>query len=166
MEIVDLISRFKQVEKLLQAKPWFKKERWVVSVHPFPQKSPEGVTLQVFKKDWFNDQRQGIHFESYFDLNPKKQKKTYVTLHALHTNNIPNTKISRKEFVKPLVDRIYDEISSWEGYEFRTGKYGQQPFTKYLDATDEKFESQLAKELARLCERVGPQIDKILKSLI
>lgn len=57
-------------------------------------------------------------------------------------------------------------MSTWEGYEFRTGKYGQQPFTKFLDATDEKFESLLAKELLRLCERVGPQIDKILKTLI
>lgn len=166
MEIDGLISRFKKVEKLLQAKPWFKKDRWIVSVHPFPAKNPDGVTLQVFKKNWFNDGRQGIHFESYFDLNPKKQKKTYVTLHALHSDEIPGTKIPRKEFSKPLVDQIYDEVSSWEGYEFRTGKYGQQPFTKYLDATDEKFETLLAKELMRLCERVGPQIDKILKTLI
>ncbi|AZZ37036.1 hypothetical protein CIK05_09605 [Bdellovibrio sp. qaytius] len=165
MKIDDLISRFKKVEKLLEAKPWFKNEKWIVSVHPFPPKSPEGVTLQVFKKNWFNDERQGIHFESYFDLNPKKQKKTYVTLHALHADEIPGTKISRKEFAKPLVDQIHDEVASWEGYEFRTGKYGQQPFTKFLDATDEKFETHLAKELMRLCERVGPQVDKVLKSL-
>lgn len=162
----DLIARFKKVEKLLQAKPWFKKQGWIVSVHPFPPKNPEGVTLQVFKKTWFNDERQGIHFESYFDLNPKKQKKTYVTLHALHADKIPGTKISRKEFAMPLVDQIYDEVSSWEGYEFRTGKYGQQPFTKFLDATDSKVETHLAKELMRLCEHVGPTVDKILKTLV
>jgi len=166
MQIDDLSLRFKKVEKLLQAKPWFKKDRWVVSIHPFPAKNPDGLTLQVFKKNWFNDERQGIHFESYFDLNSKKQKKTYVTLHALHADVIPGTKISRKQFAQPLVDQIYDEVSSWDGYEFRAGKYGQQPFTKYLDATDEKFEMQLAQELVRLCERVGPKIDKVLKSLI
>lgn len=166
MGIDDLIQRFKKVEKLLQAKAWFKKERWIVSVHPFPQTNPDGVTLQVFKKNWFNDDRQGIHFESYFDLNPKKQKKTYVTLHALHADVIPNTKISRKQFATSLVDQIYDEVSSWDGYEFRAGKYGQQPFTKFLDATNNDFEKQLAQELMRLCERVGPEVDKVLKALV
>lgn len=165
MEINDLQKRFIKVEKILQSKTWFSKEKWIVSLHPFPRTKPDGVTLQVFKKNWFNDEGSGIHFESFLDLNPKKQKKTYVTLHALHYDTFPGSDLSRKKFSQPLVDEIYDEVSSWEGFSFRAGKYGVQPFTKFLDASKTGFEEDLAKELERLCKVVGPEIDKTLKSL-
>ncbi|MNL38710.1 hypothetical protein D3C87_1609420 [compost metagenome] len=74
--------------------------------------------------------------------------------------------MSRKKFSQPLVDEIYDEVSSWEGFSFRAGKYGVQPFTKFLDASKADFEEDLAKELERLCKVIGPEIDKTLKAII
>lgn len=136
MEIKDLQQRFNKVEELISSKPWF------------------------------NEDRLGIHFESYLDLNPKKHKKAYVTLHALHHEEIPGSRISRKKFSQPLVDAIYADVRKWDGYTFRAGKYGLQPFTKFLDATSPQFTIDLTKELERLCKVVGPAIDEVLKSII
>lgn len=165
MDLKSLQQKFKEVEDLLKSKPWFTKEKWIVAQHPFPAAKPDGVTLHVFKKHWFNEEHLGIHFESYLDLNPKKQKKTYVTLHALHYEEFPKTKISRKKFSRPLVDAIYSDVLRWDGYAFRAGKYGLQPFTKLLDASSPRFASDLTKELERLCKVIGPQIDETLKSV-
>jgi hypothetical protein len=166
MSIKDLQKRFKKVETILKSKPWFSEEKWLIAQHPFPKMKPDGITLHVFKKNWFNEEHLGIHFESYLDLNPKKQKKTYITLHALHYDEFPDTSIERKNFSRPLVDAIYREVSEWKGYNFRAGKYGLQPFTKLLDASSGRFEANLAKEIERLCKVIGPKIDETLKSLI
>lgn len=166
MDIKNLQQKFKNTEELIKSKPWFTKGKWIITQHPFPKAMPEGVTLHISKKHWFNEDRQGIHIESYLDLNPKKHKKTYITLHALHYDKFPGTKISRKELTKPLVDEIYDEVTNWDGYNFRVGKYGQQPFTKFLDASSIKFSAELAWEIERLCKLLGPKIDQILKSII
>lgn len=166
MEIKDLQQRFSKVEDLLRSKSWFTDQKWIVAQHLFPKTKPDGVTLHVFKKHWFNEERLGIHFESYLDLNPKKQKKAYVTLHALHYEEFPGSKISRKKFSQPLVDAIYSDVRKWDGYAFRAGKYGLQPFTKFLDATSPRFANDLTKELERLCKVVGPAIDEVLESVI
>lgn len=161
-----LKNRFLKVEKGLSKKAWFKKDKWIISVHAFPdEKNAEGVTFHIFKKHWWNEDKKGIHIESYLDLDLKKQKKTYLTIHLLHSDLIPGTKLKRINFAKPFVDEIYDEVSSWDGYEFRVGKYGQQPFTKFLDATDPKFEKKLEIEIERMCKNLGPALDKAIKSI-
>jgi hypothetical protein len=165
MEIKALQKRFKKVEDALKTKPWFSKGKWIVAQHPFPKSKPGGVTLHVFKKHWFNDEHLGIHFESYLDLNEKKQKKTYITLHALHYDEIPGLKVSRKKLAQPLVDSLFLEVSSWDGYNFRSGKYGLQPFTKFLDASKDTFEDELTEEIERLCKVIGPKIDATLKAI-
>ncbi len=166
MELKSLQQKFEKVQKLLQSKAWFIKGKWLVAQHPFPELKPDGVTLHVFKKNWFNDENLGIHFESYLDLNSKKQKKTYITFHALQYEYFPKTKISRKKFSQQLVDAIYDEVNNWDGYSFRAGKYGLQPFTKFLDASSLKFEEDLVREFERLCKVIGPKIDETLKSVV
>lgn len=160
-QVQTLKDRFLIVEKNLAKKSWFKKDKWFVSVHAFPNdKTPEGITFHVFKKHWWNEDRQGVHIESYLDLDPKKQKKTYLTIHLLHSDLIPGTKLKRIAFSKPFIDEVFDEVSSWDGYQFRVGKYGQQPFTKFLDATYINFEKTLETEIVRMCTKLGPIIDK------
>jgi hypothetical protein len=156
----NTIARFQIVEKNLLALPWFKKEGWQVTVRPFPEKNPDGITFQMFKKNWLNEDRQGIHFESYLDLDPKQQKKSYITLHILHQAEIPGTKIKRAAITKPFVDSIMDEVKTWEGYSFRAGKYGHQPFARILDGTSKNFERELEQDLIRLCRKLGPSLDK------
>lgn len=167
MTTQTLKDRYKNVENHLSKKGWFKKDKWIISVHAFPnEKQAEGVTFQIFKKHWWNEDRQGVHIESYLDLNPKKQKKTYLTIHMLHSDFIPGTKIKRMAFTKPVIDEIFDEVSSWEGYQFRVGKYGMQPFTLHLDATSTDFEAVLTREITRLCKSIGPVLDTHVAALI
>ncbi|MBC7467461.1 MAG: hypothetical protein H7256_15840 [Bdellovibrio sp.] len=166
IETKILEKRFDKVAAILKAKPWFSKEEWIVSHHSFPKTKPDGVTLHVYKCNWYNEDRLGIHFESFLDLNPKKQKKAYLTLHTFHYDQIPGKLIERKKFAKPLVDSIYKQVSAWDGDSFRAGKYGTQSFTTILDACSSQFENQLVKQLERLCKRVGPEIEKTLNSLM
>jgi len=165
MKITDVEAKFKNVQKSLSAKTWFKKEAWQSSVHPFPRKNPTGITFHVFKKNWFNEDSHGIHIESHLDLDPKKQKKTYLTIHLLHEDTIPGTKMKRIALTQPVIDEVFEVISKWPGYKFRAGKYGQQPFTLFLDGTSKDFEAELETEVTRLCKTFGPLIDKILKAL-
>jgi len=158
------IARFRKVEKSLKAKPWFKKQGWIVSVHPFPAYRAEGITFHLFKKHWFNGEGSGIHIESYLPLDASKRKATYLTFHVLHLAIIPGTKLKRIAIAKPFVDSIFEKVSQWEGYKFRAGKYGTQPFSKLFD-TGEGFEKELAVEAERLARTLGPVMDEVLSEV-
>jgi len=159
----EISGIFKKVEAAMKAKPWFKKDKWQISYHPFPDRNPDAVTLHVFKKNWFNEDTRGIHIESFLYVDPKKRKKSSVHVHLLHEDQIPGTKLKRMALSKPIVDAIYKEVSSWPGYKFRAGKYGLQPFTKELDGKNPKFAAELTTELERLCKYLGPEIDAVLE---
>lgn len=160
-------KRFHCVEKRLLKEPWFKKQGWLISTYCFPSEAKAtAVTFHVFKKHWWNEDRRGIHIESYLELDQKKQKKkTYVTLHLFHSPTIPGTKIKRIALSKPFVDQIEEKVKKWPGYKFRAGKYGQQPFTKFLDGTANTFEDELGEEVTRICRELGPVLDSCLEKL-
>ena len=164
--IEDTIKKFKTVESNLIKKAWFKKGKWLISVHGFPAKKPEFVTFHIFKENWFNEDKKGIHIESFLAIDPKKRKKSYITLHILHHAIIPGTKLKRALISRPFVDEVFDEVSSWDGYKFRVGKYGTQPFTKVLDGTAPDFEKNLETEASRICQKLGPIIDRLIKETI
>jgi hypothetical protein len=161
-----VIDKFKSVEDELKKKSWFKKGHWIVSVHGFPAKKPEFVTFHVFKKNWFNEEKQGIHIESFLAIDAKKRKKSSVTVHLLHEPIIPGTKVKRIELAKAVVESVRGEVESWEGYKFRAGAYGVQPFTKNLDGSSKDFEKDLVHEVERLCKVLGDKIDETLIDLI
>lgn len=156
---------FKKVKLALEARPWFKREKWQVSYHPFPSTKPEAITLHVFKKHWFNADTRGIHIESFLYLDPKKRKKSSVHIHLFHEDKVPGTKLKRMAVSKPVVDAIQREISSWKGYKFRAGKYGLQPFTKELNGRSATFADELSAELEKLCRYAGPRIDEVLEKI-
>lgn len=166
LKMNDVMKIFKNVESKLSAQPWFIKEKWVVSVHGFPINKPQFITFHVFKNHWFNEDKQGIHIESYLAIDPKERKKSYITMHVLHHSKIPGTKLKRTAISQPFVDEIYDLVNTWEGYKFRAGKYGTQPFTKVLDGTSDDFEKILTSELTRMCRKLGPVMDKVIKQVI
>lgn len=142
--------------------------KWVTSVHQFPPEpaEPEVFTLHVFRSNWFNDDRQGIHFETFMGPKEWNKKQIQIAMHIFHVENIPGTSLKRRAVAVPFVDQIYKVVSSWEGYTFRTGKYGAHPFTKHLSFEIETFEAQLSSELLRMCLELGPKMDKALKSVL
>jgi hypothetical protein len=157
---------FDRIANILHKKSWFKKEKWRTSTHLFPTKNPEAMTFQMFKPSWFNEDRQGIHIETFLMLDPKKRKKSSLTVHLLHHDLIPGTNIKRRDLAVPVVDAIFDTIVDWEDYRFRAGKYGLQPFTLNLDGMSEDFEKVLVKEITKVSREVGPVIDRVLKHLM
>lgn len=157
---------FDRVAKTLSKKIWFKKETWKVSTHTFPPKKPAFVTFHVFKDHWFNHERQGIHIESFLAFDSKARKKSSITIHLLHYDVVPGTRMKRREIAQPIVDAIFDEVSSWDGYKFRAGKYGLQPFSKLLDGSSANFTSALVDEVSRICKVVGPVVDTVLAQKI
>lgn len=160
-----LEEQFQKVVSRLHRKPWFKKGKWLFSIHAFPPKKPVGVTLQIFKSDWFNDDGQGIHVESYLDLNLTQRRRSYVALHLLHHSKIPGTQLKRIAFTKPFMDEVFAEIKTWKGYKIRAGKYGSAPFSKVLDGTESTFVKELEIEIARICCGLSPALNRALGAL-
>lgn len=140
---------------------------WLTSVHQYPPapSAPEVFTLHVFRPNWFNEDRQGIHFETFLGAKEWRSKQIQIAMHIFHVDNIPGTKIKRRVVAVPFVDEIYEMVSGWDGYKFRTGKYGAHPFTKLLSFEYETLESQLSSELLKLCLELGPRMDRVLSSL-
>lgn len=141
---------------------------WLTSVHQYPPEpaEPEVFTLHVFRANWFNEDRQGIHFETFMGPKEWKKKQVQIAMHIFHVELIPGTSIKRRAVAVPFVDAIYDRVIKWDGFKFRTGKYGAHPFTKILSFEYETFEAQLSAELLRMCLELGPRMDKVLKSVL
>lgn len=146
---------------------WFA-EDWLFSVHPFPPapEDPQSITLHVFRSGWFNDDRQGIHFETF--LGPKEWQKRQIPImmHIFHCPLIPGTTIKRRDVSKPFIDAVFDQVSSWSGYKFRAGQYGTHPFTCTLQFEFDTLESQIEGEFSRLCLQLGPIMDQTLASVL
>lgn len=167
----------------LTEQAWFERD-WLVSVHYFPPapQEPESVTMHVFRPHWLNDDGQGIHFEVQFGPKQWARLEIPLMLHAFHSGTIPGTKIKRMAVTKPLVDGIYDLVSTWPGYSFRVGRYGAQSFSCTLSlaessaklpspasldgnlalSTEKEVQDMISAEISRLCLALGATIDEAL----
>ncbi len=165
--IVDAKKYLTAVGERLSQNAWFA-TGWLYSVHQFPAEPspPDCATLHVFKQNWFNDERQGIHFETF--LGPKEWKKQVipVMMHIFHTDLIPGTSVKRRAVATPFVDEVFDEVSSWPNYLFRVGKYGAHPFTCSVKFEFDSLAQQLENEFSRMCLELGPVMDKFLLSAL
>lgn len=153
--------------ELLQRHQWFATD-WLVDVHQFPP-APEpadGITLHVFRPHWFNEDGQGIHFETFLGPREWQRRQMAIMMHIFHGTHIPGTAIKRRDVARPFVDAVFDLVSSWSGYTFRVGRYGTQPFTCVLEFEPDTLESQLEQEFSRLCRELGPVMDLTLKQVL
>lgn len=158
---------YNQLEQQLRALPWFNTGQWLTSSHVFPPPPAvaDGMTFQLYKPHWFNEEHHGIHFETFLDFRPQKQKHTTVTLHLLHLPSVPGTTIKRREIALRVVDRIRPVVESWPDYQFRAGAYGQQPFARTLMGQGEQLQAELLTEFTRMATSIGPVIDEVLTEL-
>jgi hypothetical protein len=157
------------LDKLKKQKSGAKKsEGWLTSVHQYPPlpAAAEVFTLHVYRANWFNDDRQGIHFETFIGPKEWKKKQIQIAMHIFHCETIPGTTLKRRAVAVPFVDEIYGTVANWDGYVFRAGKYGAHPFTKVLSFDVETLEDKLADELLRLCLNLGPKMDATLESVL
>lgn len=141
---------------------------WLTSIHQYPPEPAlmEVMTLHVYKAGWFNEDGQGIHFETFLGEKEWKQKQIQIAMHIFHCEIIPGTELKRRAVAVPFVDEIFPIVSAWDGYRFRTGKYGAHPFTKILSFKDGNLPQKLSAELVQLCAQLGPVMDNTLKRVL
>lgn len=141
---------------------------WLFSIHQYPPPPAvmEVMTLHVYRPGWFNDDRQGIHFETFIGEKEWKKKQIQIAMHIFHCEEIPGTKLKRRAVAVPFVDAIFPLVSAWEGYKFRAGKYGAHPFTKNLSFELDEFPQKLSAELEKLCAQLGPVMDNTLERVL
>lgn len=156
------VAIFQSLQSQLQGEPWFAEEGWISSYHEFPSEDPEAITFHVSKKHWLNQARDGIHFETFLSLGETTTWMTNVTLHICHNKRLPGTDVLRSAVTKPFVDEILPLVQKWEGYRFRVGKYGMQPFSKKLVVREGDAVAQFRLEFTRLCRELGPVMDRVL----
>lgn len=118
--------------------------------------------MHVYKKHWYNDDHRGIHFETNLGPEQFATGQVPVMLHILHTPTVPGTKIKRIKITQPFVDEVFGTVSAWDGYVFRVGKYGTQPFSCKLAFTLDDVVDKLTSEIGRMCETLGPKLDRVL----
>lgn len=155
------------VADAIQLEPWFSDE-WKVSVHNYPPEpaTAESVSMHLFKVNWFNADRQGIHFETHLSAKEWSRQSVPLMLHMFHTPTIPGTTIKRIQLSKPVVDATFDTISDWNGYKFRVGKYGTQPFSCEIKFDADDLTRTMLPEIRRLVQTLTPEIDKTLNALL
>ncbi len=155
--------RFQDVIRRLNKYPWFKKEKWLTSVHISNVENSMGVVIfQVFKKTWSNQEHQGVRFESYLDLTDKKQKKSSVALQLFNQEKKSALDGAHMGTIRPLTDAVSLEVHKLNDYRMSEVKYSSQPFIKYINLS-ENFEEELTQELAHLCQNLGKIIDQVIE---
>lgn len=152
--------RFQTVIRQLSKKTWFKKEKWLASVHIVTsEKTPGSVIFQVYKKKWMNEGHHGIRFESFLDLTDKKQKKSSVALQFFNSEKNSTTTYENMSLQRRIIDQMHSTFNFDEDYKLNENKYSSQPFLKYF-AIDDQFEAQLEAEIEKLCHLLGPIVDQ------
>lgn len=67
------------------------------------------------------------------------------------------------KLAKAFVDKVYDTVKKWDGFETRAGKYGLRPFTKHLYGLSTNYEKTLVADVTRMCKVFGLVIDRVLQ---
>ena len=143
---------------MLKKEPWFKKEGWVVRSGDFPPNDPDCVSINIFKKHWFEGR---IHIETYFGYRGTYLKKSYVTVHISYEPVITRTTINRIKISKPFSAKAIPIVKKWQGYTISAGKYGKQPFTFKLVAGPDMV-AIIHKEISRICRELGGIMDEAI----
>ena len=129
----DLKLIFKNFEKNLRASAWFD-DSWEIY--------NRGVYLQLYKRNWFNDNQGGVHFETYIEAPQIKKKEFPICMHA--EEDCP----SQPEFIQKFLELEGDRIRGWKGYQ-TVGK-GYSICQRNLPLNFKNLEDRLLEEFNRL----------------
>ncbi len=129
----DIKGVFRNLEKMIQHENWFDDDWEIYN---------RGNYLQLYKKNWFNQNQGGIHFETFIEA-PQIQKKLFpVCMHV--EDDCP----SQSEFIRQFMDLEGERIKSWKGYKTLGSSYGICQRT--LPLNFKTIEQRLLEEFTRL----------------
>lgn len=151
-------NKFQEVSETLKVQSWFT-EDWEVIVayygegaHPSP-----GFTLQ--KKNWFNDNGAGIHFESWIGNADIKRRAIPIAMHF--ETNYERSGIRRGAFHAYILDHGKDVIENLDGY--KLSPKSMQLLINRAPFTNETLVNVMAQEYGKL-QQLSSVIDAAIKA--
>lgn len=143
----DVKGVFRKLEKKLEGSNWFGDDWEIYN---------RGTYLQLYKKNWHNENQGGVHFETYIEAPQIKQKGFPICAHA--EEDCP----SRTQFLKGLLELEGDRMSNWKGYQ-AFGE-GYTICQRKLPLNFKNLEDRLLEEFNRL-RQLEAGIDQMLRLL-
>ena len=143
----DLKLIFKNFEKSLRASAWFD-DSWEIY--------NRGVYLQLYKRNWFNDNQGGVHFETFIEAPQIKKKSFPICFHA--EGECPE----QQAFISRFLEAHGEEIRAWKGY--RVQGDGYRVCQRDLPLNTKNLEQRLFEEFNRL-RQLESGIDQALEGI-
>lgn len=143
----DIKGVFRNLEKMLQQASWFDDEWEIYN---------RGNYLQLYKRNWFNHNQGGIHFEAFIEAPQIKQKSFPICMHV--EEDCP----SQSEFIREFMALESDRIKSWKGY--KTLESNFDICRRTLPLNFKSLEQKIYEELNRL-RLLAASVDKVLLEL-
>lgn len=160
MNSETLNHQFETAIHLISQQSWFKNGNWTIQ-------ESNGETwqgLQLSKTNWFNDDGNGIHFETWLSDDVVREGLLRFQAHVMHAGmTFPGTDIKASALSKPVVARHKGLIQSW-GFNVQAAPgmtllAGQVPFTA----------DTLTEVIINQCQQfslLGDTIDEVLGCLL
>ena len=143
----DVKGVFRNLERRLTQSSWFGDDWEIYNRGPY---------LQLYKRNWHNDNQGGVHFETYIEAPQIKKKEFPICMHA--EEDCP----SQQTFIRNLLELEGDRIRSWKGY--RTVGTGYSICERKLPLNFKNLEGRLLEEFNRL-RQLEDGIDQVLRTL-
>lgn len=140
----DVKGVFRNLEKMLQQAKWFDYEWEIYN---------RGNYLQLYKRNWFNHNQGGVHFETFIEAPQMKAKSFPVCVHV--EEDCPQ----QAQFICQLLSLEAERINGWKGYKLLDSSYGVCQRTLALNFKN--LEQRLYEEFNRL-RTLESSIDKLL----
>ncbi len=144
----DFKSVFKELENNLRRAKWFTGDWDIYN---------RGVYMQVYKRNWFNDNQGGIHFETYVEDYELKDKLVPIHMHV--EDEFP----AQEEFIRKFTETARRTIEGWKGYKvYGTGYLVCQ---RKLPLDPQKLASSLLEEFGKL-QQLSAAIDQTIGQVV
>ncbi len=154
-------TKFKHAEKRLAKDKKFKKA-WLSQVELYPNETkPRGVSLQIFKPNWFNENGNGIHFECWVGNADHKRSVIPFVLHVETSEK--RSGFSAKDFHAQFLNKSAQILASWENYSIHK-TWAMQPLICKRPFQESSIEEVIQSEMMKMTE-LGAVIDDIIDDL-
>ena len=140
----DIKGVFRNLENLIRGSRWFEDDWEIYN---------SGAYLQLYKKNWHNENQGGIHFETYIGDSQIKKKSFPILMHA--EEDCPN----QATFIKKFLELEQERISKWKDYKIKGSGY--TIFQRTLPLNFKNLEQRILQELSEI-RQLESGVDKTL----
>ncbi|TVR46627.1 MAG: hypothetical protein EA425_17005 [Puniceicoccaceae bacterium] len=138
-----------------------KPKGWCVTSGIYPNEvEPQGAGIQVFRTGWFNENGNGVHFETWMKKSYHESGSLPFVLHV--ETGKARAGFGQKDFQKLFLERAGADLQQ-HGYSLNE-RYAMEPVKCCREFTPDSFVSVVTKEF-RLLSRFGKTVDTIIEEL-